>query len=153
MAPRKHSEKSLVTPYDLAVAEFGGWWKPRVISYLAYYGKMRYSQLRERLDGISDTTLTKALKDLRRDGMVIRINLSDTSSHVEYTLTKKGLSAYALLVNICAWGYQYHPEMATEAPERCRNCDRRHKALQALITEVDDTDEAFCHGCGPVQVD
>ncbi len=128
-------EKDIRTPYELAIDELGGRWKPRIISLLAVYGKMRYAELRHSLGGISDTVLAGALKELLRDGIVIRFNYSETTPHVEYALTRKGLAGRTALMTVCAWEYHYHPEMALHAPSRCQSCELRIQALQALETE------------------
>lgn len=52
---------------------------------------MRFSDIRRRVDGISDRMLSQTLGDLERDGMVVRTVHSTIPPHVSYALTPLGL--------------------------------------------------------------
>lgn len=52
---------------------------------------MRFSEIRRRVDGISDRMLSQTLGDLERDGMVVRTVHSTIPPHVSYALTPLGL--------------------------------------------------------------
>jgi DNA-binding HxlR family transcriptional regulator len=53
---------------------------------------MRFSELRRKVDGVSDKMLSQAMQALERDGLVIRDQKSDIPPVVEYSITESGMS-------------------------------------------------------------
>jgi DNA-binding HxlR family transcriptional regulator len=53
-------------------------------------GPVRYSELRNRVPGISQRMLTRTLKKLERDGLVSRRSFAEVPPRVEYALTPLG---------------------------------------------------------------
>src|SRR5277367_3917396 len=53
-------------------------------------GTRRYSELRDRVDGISEKMLAQTLRDLERDGLVRRRQYPEVPPRVDYTLTPAG---------------------------------------------------------------
>lgn len=51
-------------------------------------GTHRFSELRRRIDGISEKMLTQTLRDLENDGFVIRKEYPIIPPHVEYSLSE-----------------------------------------------------------------
>ncbi len=49
-------------------------------------GTKRYSELRNRIDGISEKMLAQTLRDLERDGLVLRRQYPAVPPRVDYTL-------------------------------------------------------------------
>ena len=66
-------------------------------------GPMRFGQLRRRLDGITQKSLTQALRNLERDGMLTRTMYPTIPPRVEYELTDLGRSASGLLRQLRVW--------------------------------------------------
>lgn len=66
-----------------------GRWGALVLAALAD-GTHRFSELRRRVDGISERMLSQTLHTLERDGLVHREVLATIPPHVEYTLTEVG---------------------------------------------------------------
>jgi DNA-binding HxlR family transcriptional regulator len=54
-------------------------------------GTLRYSELRDRIDGISEKMLAQTLRDLERDGLVVRRQYPAVPPRVDYTLTEHGV--------------------------------------------------------------
>lgn len=59
-------------PLHHAMALIGGKWKVQILCAVTNAGAVRYNALRARLDGISNTVLASALRELERDGLVTR---------------------------------------------------------------------------------
>ncbi len=59
-------------PLHWAMSRIGGKWKVQILCSVANAGSIRYNTLRGKLDGISNTVLAAALRELERDGLVRR---------------------------------------------------------------------------------
>ncbi len=82
----------------------GGRWKINILSFLLNEKKLRYSELRERLTGISERVLILKLKELENDGLVNRIVYAQVPPKVEYELTELGHSLKEILDLMDKWG-------------------------------------------------
>lgn len=54
--------------------------------------------------------LSTQLKELVRDGLLIRREYPQVPPKVEYSLTEKGQSIMPILQEICKWGHEHIPE-------------------------------------------
>ncbi len=82
----------------------GGRWKINILSYLLSEKKLRYSELRKRLTGISERMLIAKLKELESDGLINRMVYQQVPPKVEYELTEHGRSLKEILVQMDEWG-------------------------------------------------
>lgn len=76
-------------PSRTSLARIANKWTAMVVSALSD-GKMRFSDLRTAVDGISGKVLTGTLRDLERDGLVSRRVYAEVPPRVEYELTTLG---------------------------------------------------------------
>lgn len=76
-------------------------------------GPMRFSQLRRRLDGITQKSLTQALRGLERDGLITRSVYPTIPPRVDYALTNLGRSASGLLEAMRTWAEHHMAEIIT----------------------------------------
>jgi len=63
-------------------------------------GTQRYSDLRRRIDGVSERMLAQTLRTLEQDGFILRKAYKVVPPHVEYTLTPFGLGAAERIVSL-----------------------------------------------------
>lgn len=82
----------------------GGRWKINILSYLLNEQRLRYSELRKRLTGISERMLISKLKELENDGLISRIVYQQVPPKVEYELTELGMSLKEILDRMEYWG-------------------------------------------------
>lgn len=66
-------------------------------------GTRRYSELRTRIDGISEKMLAQTLRDLERDGLVARRQYPTVPPRVEYTLTPGGMEVAQRVHDLIGW--------------------------------------------------
>jgi|ADGO01.1.fsa_nt_gi DNA-binding HxlR family transcriptional regulator len=96
---------------DLMV-RFGDKWSLRVMDELYERGPMRFSRLRERLDGISQKMLTQTLRLLERDGVVARQVYAEVPPRVDYALTKSGVELSEALCGVWEWAIRHVDDVA-----------------------------------------
>lgn len=90
----------------------GGRWKPGIICQLMA-GKMRYSELKKSLPGISERMLVAQLRELEKDQLVQRIVHPEVPPRVEYELTELGGSMRDMMQCISDWGNMHRDKTAT----------------------------------------
>ena len=71
--------------------------------YISFYNVQRFGELMRRLDGITQSTLTKQLRELEEDGFLHREIYKEVPPKVEYTLTEIGKSFVPILHEMMAW--------------------------------------------------
>ncbi|MGI4797604.1 MAG: winged helix-turn-helix transcriptional regulator [Janthinobacterium lividum] len=74
-------------------------------------GTLRFSRLKERVEGISQKMLTQTLRQLERDGMVKREVFPTVPATVEYSLTPLGRSLVEAFVVLRAWSHAHIKEI------------------------------------------
>lgn len=90
-------------PMSSLQAMLGGKWKLLILWYVAFYRVQRFGELLRRLDGITQSTLTKQLRELEADGLLHREIYQEIPPKVEYTLTELGQSFVPVLNQMLAW--------------------------------------------------
>lgn len=76
-------------------------------------GTRRYSELRARIDGISEKMLAQTLRDLERDGLVIRRQHPAVPPRVDYTLTPAGSEVATRIVSLITWLQEHIGELVS----------------------------------------
>ena len=95
------------------VDRIGDKWSLFIIDALGKQQPLRFFQLRDGIDGISQKMLTHTLRQLERDGLVSRKVYPVVPPKVEYCLTPLGRSLLSLVSGICAWIGQHVDEIVT----------------------------------------
>jgi DNA-binding HxlR family transcriptional regulator len=68
---------------------------------------LRFSELRNEVEGVSHKMLTQNLRMLERYGLVERKVYPTVPPRVEYTLTEPGQALRATVDGMCGWTHQY----------------------------------------------
>lgn len=89
---------------DAAMSVIEGRWKCTIICMLTKYGPMRFSELERKIGDVSSRILSKQLKELEADGMVIRTVYPDRKLKVSYSLSERGESILPILADLAEWG-------------------------------------------------
>lgn len=82
----------------------GGKWKLEILYYIAVYDIHRFGELRRQISEISESSLTKQLRELEADGFLNRHDFKEIPPRVEYTLSELGKSFISVLDFMKAWG-------------------------------------------------
>ena len=103
------------------IARVADKWTMILLDVLAEQGEQRFMQLLKQVDGISQKMLTQTLRDMEREGLVIRTVYPQVPPRVEYRLTDLGLSLGEAFCGVWIWA-----ERNLEAIEQARDAfDRR----------------------------
>ncbi len=82
----------------------GGKWKIEILYYIAIGDVHRFGELRRRIGEITESSLTKQLRELEADGFINRHDYKELPPRVEYTLTDLGKSFISVLNYMKDWG-------------------------------------------------
>ena len=110
MAENKFTQENTLArcvPMSKLQSVIGGKWKILILWYISVYRTQRFGELLRRLDGITQSTLTKQLRELEKDGFLHREIYKEIPPKVEYTLTELGESFIPVLQTMMIWSEQY----------------------------------------------
>lgn len=92
--------------YQIAVDILGKRWTGLILHALLAR-PLRFSELVEHLEVVSDRMLSERLKELEAEGIVERRVLPETPVRVEYHLTDKGRALGDVIAAIGAWAERW----------------------------------------------
>ena len=93
-------------PVEATLDLIGGKYKALILWRLAE-GKLRFSQLRDQIKGVTPKMLTQQLRELESKLLIHREVFPIVPPKVEYSLTDLGRSLMPLLVAMRDWGSSY----------------------------------------------
>jgi DNA-binding HxlR family transcriptional regulator len=94
-------------PVTATMQVLGGKWKSILINAIYHTSPARFGELKRSVKGITQSMLTKQLRELEDDGVISRKIYAEIPPRVEYTLTEFGLTLSPILVAMGEWGKQY----------------------------------------------
>lgn len=93
------------TGFGYTLSLISGKYKMIVMYWLVQYKSViRFNELKRCIGSISFRTLSNTLKELERDGLIIRTEYPQIPPKVEYGLSEKGRSLIPILDMMCKWG-------------------------------------------------
>ena len=106
----------LACPIQRTMSMIADKWKVVVIITLGA-GRLRFAELQREMDGISPKVLTRQLRDLESDGILLRTVFPQVPPRVEYALTPLGESLYAALRPLHDWARANAPKLLVDGPQ------------------------------------
>ncbi|MDF3290713.1 winged helix-turn-helix transcriptional regulator [Streptomyces silvisoli] len=97
--------------------QIGSKWAVLVLGELGKHGACRFTQLRQRLTGVSEKMLTQTLRTLERDGLVRRTVYPEVPVRVEYELTPLGQTLREPLRALTEWSVRHVTEVLAAREE------------------------------------
>lgn len=101
------SESYSETGFSYTLSLISGKYKMPILYTLMEFKTVRFNEMKRYLGRISYKTLSLSLKELERDGLVLRKEYPQIPPKVEYSLTEKGKSLISILDDMCEWGDIY----------------------------------------------
>ena len=125
----------------------GDRWSVLVLTALSD-GSVRFSELRRRIEGVSQKMLTQTLRGLERDGLVRRTVYPEVPVRVEYTLTEAGRTLREPLRALEEWSIAHLGDVSASqeaydrgSPSAWRALDRRPEKIMehpgSAVIQVD----------------
>ncbi|GEB48383.1 MULTISPECIES: winged helix-turn-helix transcriptional regulator [Streptomyces] len=91
-------------PSRTVVSVLANKWSLYILGLLGQSDRpLRFTELRRHIEGVTQKSLTQALRNLERDGLVSRTVYPTIPPRVEYALTDLGHEAGALTTAIADW--------------------------------------------------
>lgn len=113
-------------PMNGICTRLGDKWTVQVIWRLAIAGdrRLRFSEIKREMEGITQRMLTLTLRSLERDGLVERHYFPEVPPRVEYEITEMGKSILHALESINLWVRENLPHVEDlrqtyDANKRC----------------------------------
>ena len=93
-------------PILFALDVVGGKWKLPILWHLYGSKVVRYNELKRNIVGISNMMLSKCLKELEENSLVVRVQYNEIPPKVEYSLTERGQLLIPALQELYKWGQE-----------------------------------------------
>lgn len=110
MLIKQQHKKEMMAVQD-SMDVLNGKWKISILSSICYYNKRRFSDILADVEGISNKMLSKELKELEINKLIIRTVLDTQPVTVQYELTEHGLTLRTLIKNLTDWGIEHRKKI------------------------------------------
>ncbi|WP_299267997.1 winged helix-turn-helix transcriptional regulator [Halorientalis sp.] len=114
-------------------------WHPAIVRCVAAGDGLGFSDLENRLNGISAKVLTDALEELRDHQILDRTEVRQEPLRVDYTLTERGQDFAAVIDSLADWGEQYLAPDDEEQVVLVAEDDRRIAEMHTVWLEDEYT--------------
>ncbi|WP_297836085.1 helix-turn-helix domain-containing protein [Pseudomonas sp.] len=81
----------------------GNRWSLGVVHALGIAGKLRHAELGRKMQGVTQRMLTRTLRQLERDGLVLRHDYREVPPRVEYQLSALGTGLLVQMIPLWTW--------------------------------------------------
>ena len=93
-------------PLTYSLNLIGGKWRLPILWALWKNDTLRYNELKAKVEGITNMMLSQTLKEMERNGMILRKQYIEMPPRVEYSLTESGKQLIPSLESLAQWGKQ-----------------------------------------------
>ncbi|EKQ56155.1 MULTISPECIES: helix-turn-helix domain-containing protein [unclassified Clostridium] len=93
---------------EYALNIIGGKWKLLILWTMSKNGVIRFNELQRKVDGISSLMLSKNLKELEEDCLIIRRQYNEIPPRVEYELSELSQKLIVALQVLGEWGEEVY---------------------------------------------
>ena len=102
---KPEGSKRTACPVDGLMPRLGDKWTIHVMAMLQVAGEtgLRFSELKNGIENISQKMLTVTLRALERDGLVVRTVFPEVPPRVEYKLTELGATLLPAMQELMNW--------------------------------------------------
>lgn len=105
-----HNSSTHLCGVGVTISLIGGKWKPLILWFLLQHEKKRYGELKKFIPAVTNKMLSQQLKELIKDGLVIRKDYQQIPPKVEYRISNRGKTLENIIENMCIWGIDHMNE-------------------------------------------
>lgn len=81
----------------------GNRWSLGVVHALGVAGRLRHAEIGRRMHGVTQRMLTRTLRQLERDGLILRYDHREVPPRVEYELSELGQGLLVHMIPLWTW--------------------------------------------------
>lgn len=81
----------------------GNRWSLGIVHVLGVSGKLRHAEIGRRMEGVTQRMLTRTLRQLERDGLIVRHDYREVPPRVDYELSPLGLGLLTHMIPLWMW--------------------------------------------------
>lgn len=107
-------------PIEFTLSLINGKWKILILKELSQE-PLRYGVIGKRIPEISSKVLISHLREMEDDGLIVREVFPEVPPRVEYSLSEKGASIFAIFVELRRWGLELNDDEIVECT-MCKKC-------------------------------
>lgn len=85
------------------LAHAGSRWSLGILHALGVYGTMRHAEIKRQMAGVTQRMLTKTLRAMERDGLLLRREFDVVPPRVEYEITALGMGLLVHMSPVWMW--------------------------------------------------
>jgi DNA-binding HxlR family transcriptional regulator len=111
-------ERYTMCPVDAALALMSGKWKPRILWKLHLFEVLRYSEFQREMPSITHKMLAQQLRELERDGLIVRKMYPVMPPKVEYRLSNFGHTLAPVIDSLVTWSRAHEAEVLAVLAQR-----------------------------------
>ena len=101
-----------VCPLNELLDRISGKWAIGILTLAGDHGPIRFTELERGVQGISRRMLTLTLRNLERDGLLVRAIYPTVPPRVEYEATAMAKELYQSLNGLLGWAEQHRNDIA-----------------------------------------
>ncbi len=109
-------------PITTAITIIGGKWKIPIL-YNLREETLRFSELKRALSTVTQKMLTQQLRELERDGLVLRKVYAQVPPKVEYSITPMAKKLEPILDALCCWAKEYQGSDCCKSAPDMKACE------------------------------
>ncbi|MFF3561314.1 winged helix-turn-helix transcriptional regulator [Streptomyces sp. NPDC002574] len=110
-APSPAADPVLACPISPVVDLVFSRWTTPILWTLHAHGRQRFVELQRRIGSVTPKVLTQRLRQLERDGLVVRTYFPEVPPRVEYEISELGSSLAPLFASLADWSQGHMPEV------------------------------------------
>ncbi len=107
----QETDPELACPVSPVVDLVFSRWTTPILWTLNYRGRQRFVELQRQIGSITPKVLTQRLRQLERDGLIVRTYHAEIPPRVEYEISDLGRSLAPLFAHLAEWAATHLPEV------------------------------------------
>ena len=111
MKPSTEDPPAIACPIGPVVDIVFSRWTTPILWSLHTFGRQRFVELQRRIGTVTPKVLTQRLRQLERDGLIVRTYHPEVPPRVEYEISALGLSLAPLFATLGEWAAANLPEV------------------------------------------